>query len=77
MKQKKNGFRKGKKRNMKRVLCLTAAVLFAIGLIGCDGRGNGNEGYRNGRGYRDKQATYKYRFSVEANLAGGEKSRIG
>ena len=31
MKQKKNGFRKGKKRNMKRVLCLTAAVLFAIG----------------------------------------------
>ena len=42
-----------------------------------DGRGNGNEGYRNGRGYRDKQATYKYRFSVEANLAGGEKSRIG
>ena len=36
MKQKKNGFRKGKKRNMKRVLCLTAAVLLAISMMGCD-----------------------------------------
>ena len=36
MKQKKNGFRKGKKRNMKRALCLTAAVLLAISMMGCD-----------------------------------------
>lgn len=36
MKQKKNGFRKGKKRNMKRALCLTAAVLLVISMMGCD-----------------------------------------
>ena len=29
-----------------------------------DGRGNGNEGYRNGRGYRDGKDTDKYRSAA-------------
>ncbi len=36
MKQKKNGFGLGEERNMKRALCLTAAVLLAISMMGCD-----------------------------------------
>ena len=57
---------------MKRILCLIAAAVLALGLIGCDtnpvvkrdSRGNGNEGYRNGRGYRDGKDTDKYRSAA-------------